>query len=223
MRMTSRGGLVGLLAAAALVAGGVAYATIPDSNATIHGCYGKSGGSLRVIDASVTNCKSGETSLDWNVQGQQGPPGPDGPAGAQGPAGPQGPQGAPGPQGPAGPSGTSHGYLSSAQNVAISTSSTPVADVTGLSQGTYMLSANVEAAAVSGTPQVYCQLYADAVAIPGARSAVTVASSGSASLSIVSAAGLAGGSSSVELQCGAVGGTTVVDANLTLVEVDALN
>ena len=52
------------------------YATIPDSGGTIHGCYAKSGGSLRVIDAGVTNCKSTETSLDWNVQGQQGPQGP---------------------------------------------------------------------------------------------------------------------------------------------------
>ena len=58
-----------------LAAGGVAYATIPDSSGAIHGCYARSGGSLRVIDATVTNCKTGETSLDWNVQGQQGPQG----------------------------------------------------------------------------------------------------------------------------------------------------
>ena len=58
-----------------LVVAGVAYATIPDSSGAIHGCYGRSGGSLRVIDATVTNCKTGETSLDWNVQGQQGPQG----------------------------------------------------------------------------------------------------------------------------------------------------
>src|SRR4029077_19002287 len=96
-----------------LVLAGVAYATIPDSSGAIHGCYARSGGSLRVIDATVTNCKSTETSLGWNVQGQQGP------QGAQGPQGPAGPQGAPGPQGlggPAGPqgatgaSGLSHAY-----------------------------------------------------------------------------------------------------------------
>jgi hypothetical protein len=55
-----------------LVVAGVAYATIPDSSGAIHGCYARSGGSLRVIDATVTNCKSGETSLDWNVQGTTG-------------------------------------------------------------------------------------------------------------------------------------------------------
>ncbi len=42
--------------------GVVAYATIPDPAGVIHGCYSKSGGTLRVIDDSVTQCKSGETS-----------------------------------------------------------------------------------------------------------------------------------------------------------------
>jgi hypothetical protein len=63
---------------ALLVAGGIAYATIPDSSGVIHGCYSKSGGSLRVIDASVTNCKSTETALGWNQSGAPGPPGPPG-------------------------------------------------------------------------------------------------------------------------------------------------
>src|SRR3954468_20471463 len=36
----------------ALVAGGVAYATIP-SNSVIDGCYSRSGGALRVIDSTV--------------------------------------------------------------------------------------------------------------------------------------------------------------------------
>ncbi|HUQ62465.1 MAG TPA: hypothetical protein VM121_01770 [Acidimicrobiales bacterium] len=77
---------------------GTAYATIPSGN-VINGCYSKSGGALRVIDGSVTACKSGETSLAWNVQG---PVGPQGPAGATGPAGGTGPIG---PVGPAGPQG----------------------------------------------------------------------------------------------------------------------
>jgi hypothetical protein len=65
-------------AAVAAATAGVAYATIPDSGGVIHACYMKSGGNLRVIDASVTNCKSSETALDWNQIGQQGPPGPPG-------------------------------------------------------------------------------------------------------------------------------------------------
>lgn len=72
------------------VSAGAAYATIPGGDGVIHGCYAKSGGTLRIIDASVTKCKDGETALNWN---QQGTPGPQGP---QGQPGPQGPQGEPG-------------------------------------------------------------------------------------------------------------------------------
>jgi len=94
----------GLLAVAA-VGAGTAYATIPDGNGVIHACYQRSGGSLRVIDSSVTNCGSKETSLNWNVQGAQGPQGPAGPPGPAGPAGTPGAEGPPGPQGPEGPQG----------------------------------------------------------------------------------------------------------------------
>jgi hypothetical protein len=82
-----------VMAVAALLGiGGVAYATIPNSG-VIHGCYTRSGGSLRVIDASVTTCKSTETALDWNVQGAIGPQGPQGVQGPAGPTGAQGPAG----------------------------------------------------------------------------------------------------------------------------------
>jgi len=83
--------LLGAVATVALA--GTAYATIPGGDGVIHGCYAKSGGTLRVIDASVTNCKAGETALDWS---QHGIPGPTGDRGAPGPAGPQGDPGAPG-------------------------------------------------------------------------------------------------------------------------------
>jgi hypothetical protein len=73
--------------AAVFVAAGIAHATIPDANGVIHGCYTKSSGTIRVIDDGVTNCKSGETSLTWNVQGVPGPQGATGPTGPQGPAG----------------------------------------------------------------------------------------------------------------------------------------
>ena len=79
-RLTALGVIV-----AALAAAGIAYASIPDSEGVIHACYTKSGGSLRVIDASVTNCKSGETSLTWNQSGSAGATGPTGPTGAAGP------------------------------------------------------------------------------------------------------------------------------------------
>ena len=95
----------------AAVAGSAAFAAIPGAGGVIHACYTKSGGSIRVIDAGVTNCKSTETSLDWNQQGQPGVAGPQGIQGATGPKGDTGakgdagPQGIPGPQGPKGDTG----------------------------------------------------------------------------------------------------------------------
>jgi hypothetical protein len=86
--------LGGAIATVALA--GTAYAAIPGGDGVIHGCYAKSGGTLRVVDASVTNCKAGETALDWDQQGRPGQPGPPGPQGEPGPAGPQGEPGAPG-------------------------------------------------------------------------------------------------------------------------------
>src|SRR5262245_58878879 len=51
MRMHLRGAALATLVLAALsLAAGIAYATIPDGDGTIHGCYRKSGGALRVID-----------------------------------------------------------------------------------------------------------------------------------------------------------------------------
>ena len=90
-----------------MVMAGVVTASIPSNN-VIDACYTKSGGSLRVIDSTVTKCARNETSLAWNVQGVQGPKGDTGGIGPQGPAGPAGttgPQGPAGPTGPAGPKG----------------------------------------------------------------------------------------------------------------------
>ena len=50
-----------------LAAGGIAYASIPDSSGVIHGCYARKDGSLRAIntDAGAT-CSAKENSLTWN-------------------------------------------------------------------------------------------------------------------------------------------------------------
>jgi hypothetical protein len=102
------------------LAGGVAYATIPDSGGVIHACFKPGdatklgGAALTVVDSeSGATCKAGDTALTFN---QQGPPGPQGAPGAQGPAGPEGPQGPAGPagpEGPQGPIGPSNGYFHS--------------------------------------------------------------------------------------------------------------
>lgn len=91
--MSRRIGLLaaGGLAVALVVGGGTAFASIPDSQGIIHGCY-DSGGNLKVIDTAVTaSCPRGYSELDWD---QTGPAGAQGPQGPQGPAGPAGAAGA---------------------------------------------------------------------------------------------------------------------------------
>lgn len=97
-------------AGAVAVVSGIAYAAT-SSGGVINACSTKSSGALRVIDPSVTHCKSTETAFDWDRSGPVGPQGPAGaqgaqrPAGANGQEGPQGPSGAIGPDGPPGPQG----------------------------------------------------------------------------------------------------------------------
>src|ERR671934_1247794 len=102
----SRAGRLLLVCAGILaVAGGVAYATIPDSNGVISGCYSKTSGSLRVIDSSTQSCASTENPISWNHTGPTGPAGPARPQGAKGHTGAPGPRGAEGGTGPAGAPG----------------------------------------------------------------------------------------------------------------------
>ena len=106
------------------LAGGVAYAAIPDANHVYTGCMLKNIGTLRLIDTSLPSsnplghCTAFETTITWNQSGQPGPAGPAGPAGGAGPAGAagatgatgatgaDGPAGPAGAQGPAGPAGS---------------------------------------------------------------------------------------------------------------------
>jgi hypothetical protein len=94
--------VVALAIVGALVAGGIAYAAIPDAGGVIHGCYKKSSpnqGTLRVIDTEKGQaCSNSETGINWSQTGPQGPQGIQGIPGVQGPQGPQG------------PSGSSHAY-----------------------------------------------------------------------------------------------------------------
>ena len=81
--------VMGALAVAGLALGGIAYASIPDSSGTIHGCY-KKNGDLYVIDDAQGACKNNESALSWNEQGPQGLQGPPGEPGAKGDKGDKG-------------------------------------------------------------------------------------------------------------------------------------
>ena len=69
---------IGAVVASAL-AGGVAWATIPDSSGVIQGCY-DSGGNVKVVAALP--CPRGYTPFQWNQQGLKGDPGANGAPGA---------------------------------------------------------------------------------------------------------------------------------------------
>src|SRR5690242_2525724 len=110
--VAARGTVVAVVALGALLlAGGVAYATGPDSNGVIHACSAKTSngvsppGALRVIDPGQS-CNPNENPLNWtqNGRGPTGAAGPKGPSGSRGPTGPYG-KGATGPAGPKGATG----------------------------------------------------------------------------------------------------------------------
>ena len=99
--------LIPLLAIFAL-AGGVAYATIPDGGGVIHACYDKQSGQVRIFDpagGAIRGCAKTEAETRWSQVGPQGPAGPAGATGLQGQkgdTGTQGPKGDPGELGLAG-------------------------------------------------------------------------------------------------------------------------
>jgi hypothetical protein len=110
--MLGRRGLVllGVAAASLAVAGGIAYATIPDNGGTYHACMLNNVGTIRIIDPALQSgsllqhCTKLETEIAFDQKGPQGLQGIQGEKGDKGDPGAQGPQGDQGPVGPAGPS-----------------------------------------------------------------------------------------------------------------------
>ena len=154
-----------------LVAGGVAYASIPDSGGVLTACMNTKTNLVRMIDPSVTGCSSGEQKLVWNQRGAQGPPGsqglqgPSGPAGATGaagPAGPAGPAGSEGPAGPAGPASPATIYASWGSNTAgvgHHEDDVTIASLTIPAAGKYLVQARLTYFEADGDHQTYaCHL-----------------------------------------------------------------
>jgi Collagen triple helix repeat (20 copies) len=116
---------VAFVVVVAIAVGGIAYASIPDANGVIHGCYRKTTGDLIVIDSGGKGCEEGWKPLDWNQPGQTGPTGPTGATGPTGTTGATGATGATGVTGATGATGPT-GALSSAYLDAYSSLMTPV-------------------------------------------------------------------------------------------------
>jgi hypothetical protein len=135
--------LAALIAAAvAVAAGGIAYASIPDANGVIHGCYnpkgakGTNGTGLNIIDSASASCGKNMQPISWNQKGPTGGVGPTGAKGTTGPTGPSGPTGATGP---------SNAYTNYNTGILIGdTDTVTVASVT-LPPGSFTLSGSVRA------------------------------------------------------------------------------
>jgi len=65
----------------AVMAGGIAYAAIPDGGGVIHGCYnpngakGNNGTPLNILDTVSGSCTGSQKEVTWSQIGPQGPPG----------------------------------------------------------------------------------------------------------------------------------------------------
>jgi hypothetical protein len=217
-RLIRKGSIALAMVVALMGAGAVAaYATIPNAG-VIHACFLTSTGVLRVIDATVTNCAKKETALKWNVQGVQGVQGPQGVQGTQGIQGNQGPQGDPGLP------GVSHGYFGSSTDapVAQGPAWSSVGSISSLPAGAYMIWAEVQLSDGLNEPLDACRIAVNGIPV-SSRNEVINLKSGLGDLTLVSAATLSGGGSSVEADCTSSDNSGTADLNLSLVAVDALN
>ena len=76
--------LLAVLVVAAATAGGIAYASIPDSGGVIHGCYslngagGTNGTPLNIVNSDIASCSKGQQAVTWSQTGPQGTAGKDG-------------------------------------------------------------------------------------------------------------------------------------------------
>lgn len=170
LRQSNRRTLV-LLTMAVLLTGVIAFASIPGSDGVIHGCYKKSGGTLRVIDTTIAQCDSrAEIPIDWNQIGPEGPQGPVGPVGLQGIEGPQGATGATGETGATGPtgaSGLSEVYAGYGDSDDVTTAQIIVSK--NVPADSYLITAKVNGASSAPEPQILTCFLST-----GNKSAITV-------------------------------------------------
>ncbi|HEY7396813.1 MAG TPA: hypothetical protein VH538_00810 [Gaiellaceae bacterium] len=155
--------LLGVAAASLAVAGGIAYATIPDSGNTDHACMLNNVGTIRIIDSALPSnsllqhCTKIESEITFDQQG---------------PRGLQGAKGVPGPQGPVGPAGPSDVYVGDSGQGGLfgdgTTAYRTIATMT-LPAGSYLFQASalVENYSDVGQPLVVrCQIVAPGVTGP---------------------------------------------------------
>jgi hypothetical protein len=223
-RALLRRGTVLAVLAAALVAGGVAYAAIPDSGGVYTACMLKHVGTLRLIDTTLpssspmSHCTTYETQVTWNQTGQQGQ------------QGPQGPKGDIGPRGPAGADGLTHAYYDTNTLTVNDGFKQRVVGLSGLPAGTYLVWAT--ARSVSGSDTAFCQLDNNSSALDNSSAPVNSADSAtpiedSKTTSFTGVVTIAG-TDVVGVNCISEAGTvtqnqSTIAGAITVVKLDSLN
>lgn len=138
-----------------LLLGGGAWAAVGAGGGSIHACYSKRTGALRI----ASRCKRSERAVSWSKVGPPGPPGKRGSnvRGATGKAGATGPVG---PTGPAGPTGPSDVYADGRAG------GTPTGSYTSFGQvsvpaGSYLLQGKAGFVANEADTELQCELTPD--------------------------------------------------------------
>lgn len=72
-RLQSRRGAIAALSVVIGLTAPAAFGAIPE-NGVISACYGAANGNMRIIDATVSSCRSSEVALQWSQQGSGAAP-----------------------------------------------------------------------------------------------------------------------------------------------------
>jgi hypothetical protein len=204
--------LAAVLALFLAAGGAAAWAATSPSGKTIHACFKRHGGALRVAG----RCKHGERPLSWNQTGPIGLPG------ARGFTGKTGKTGAEGKQGPTGPAGPSDVYASGQALTALTTSNASYGSLS-VPAGSYLIEAKATFVPGTGTSMT-CEL-----APSTSLSAIwdRSSASGANTLSLIGAQTFAA-AQAIELVCsGSAGGklenAEVENAHLVAIRITTLH
>jgi hypothetical protein len=199
-----------------LAAGGAAWAAT-GTGSTIHACYKKHGGALRL----ATHCRRGESAVSWSRVGPTGRRGPAGQAGKTGASGASGTSGARGATGATGPSDV---YAAGTAFKALTTSGVSYGQLS-LPAGSYLLQAKATFFAKGAAESMACFLVGETSLKPEWDAGTVSAGAGSANvLSLIGAATFAS-TQAVELVCRLQSGTegSIDNAHLVAVATGALH
>jgi Collagen triple helix repeat (20 copies) len=190
-----------------LLLGGGAYAAVGAGSGSIHACYNKRTGVLRI----ASHCKRSERAVSWSKVGPQGPRGQRGAAGRNGSNGAKGANGAAGAPGTAGAAGPSDVYADGRATGTLTSTFASFGQVT-VPAGSYLLQGKVTFAATEANSEMSCALAQDPSATTTWDGGLTsVEASGSATVLSLSAVQTFAAEQNVEIVCRTEKGAGTID------------